>query len=266
MTLAAVAVALVLAFSRTMYDPSLLARGLLVIRQSSLQLFVDTGGGTVAKSPAAAQAMRVAFRRRARIPVSAKYVEQYYHGLSLDGALGSDWLQDHPILVSFDPKSKRKARTYTIPLKIVSRRSVDAYVSGNAGGEPVTLLVDSGAIAWVPASGSGRGSPRSVNFVSSATYDAWRSRHPTWPVQVNAFAVVRESGRIDRAPAIFVPSLVISGVDLGPQAFVERLDSSTYDMIERSDGVKVQGDLGFVSFRGFEITLDYPAKAIMVIR
>jgi hypothetical protein len=255
----AAVIPVVLAISALNFDGRLAGRGLLLVSQGGLRVVVDTGGSTVARSREIALRMRKVFGLRHRTFVDPAYIGRYYYKIDADGALGNDWIATHPFTVSLPgPATPGDRRSFVIPLQLIGKASPDAFLTCRVAGRQLTMLFDSGAIAWPTTKGEGAGSAASANFVSLSTFERWHHDHPDWPVRASAFEVVREDGVRQTAPAIRVPSVAIGTFSTGPSWFVERRDSTTYDFIKKQDHIVASGDLGMGAFAGMRLTVDYP--------
>lgn len=246
------------------FDHHLLSRGLIVAVDPVARLAVDTGGGSVVDQEALGAAVRRRYGYSRRIPRSAAYVDRYYHGLMVRGALGVDWIKRRPLQIDFSAKGPGLTAPGRIPLHIVDHGLTDAYVSCVIGGEALTMLFDSGAIAWRATPRDVRGQAQGVSFLSHSVFERWRRQHPSWPIRRRALEVVREDGRVEPADAIQVPAVASGSAAFGPQWFVERNDGTTYAALKKLDGVTASGDLGTVTFLGTSLTIDYGRSELRV--
>lgn len=254
-------ISVLLATSALNFDDSLASRGLVMVAQGGLRVVVDTGGPTVARNREAASRMRKVFGLSHRLFVDPAYIGRYYYKIEADGALGNDWIATHPFTVSLPGRAARSAggrRAVIIPLQLIGKASPDAFLACSVAGRRLTMLFDSGAIAWPITNRDLVGSAASANFVSLSTFQRWRHEHPDWEVRASAFEMVRDDGLRQPAPAIRVPSISIGSFSAGPLWFVERRDSTTYDFIRKQDKIVAVGDLGVGTFAGTNLTVDYP--------
>lgn len=248
------------------FDQEALRRGFLVSSDPGLRLFVDTGGDSVASTTAVASAIRGRFGIARKIPVAPKYIDRYYGGIGVQGALGARWIAQNPFTVEVGDAapSGQVENSVAVPLQLIDHSSLDAYVSCAVAGQRLSMLFDTGALGWPAGSKTHRGLPQAVNFVRSLQYEAWRAQHPQWPVRASAFAVVRENGKLVDEPAILVPDIQVGAYDVGPQWFVRRSDESTYRWLQAHDGVNAVGDLGLAAFTPAKVLVDYPHARLVV--
>jgi hypothetical protein len=122
-------------------------------------------------------------------------------------------------------------------------------------GEDLQFLVDTGATFRIDEAAAARlgdasARQRAGNFITRQVMQRWRERHPDWPY-------------IDKGDGgmamIQVPAVEVGGYRTGPAWFSERPDKTFHEFMAQWMDQPVDGALGGETFRGFRITVDYPA-------
>ena len=249
------------------FDQAALRRGFLVTSAPGLRLLVDTGGETVASTSSVASAIKKRFGIAGKIPIAPHYIDRYYGGIGVQGALGARWIAENPFTADFGGSMPTgdPPRPFAVSLRLIDRAGLDAYVRCSVAGQTLMMLFDTGALAWQTDLGARREMPRGVNFVSGSQFNAWRSQCPQWQVRKSAFLVVRENGKLYAEPAIRVPDVRVGSQSIGQQWFVRRSDDTTYRWLKTHDGVDARGDLGLAAFATANVLVDYPHARLVVL-
>jgi len=130
------------------------------------------------------------------------------------------------------------------------------------GGQPVALLLDTGATARPTAAGEKASRiPLSrgigvTSYITTRVMDRWHREHPRW-------RIVRDGDKLIAGlhpRLIEVPRVDIAGWSVGPVWFTERPDRSYAWMSSMMAG-PVVGSAGANIFRHFVMTLDYAHDA-----
>lgn len=139
-----------------------------------------------------------------------------------------------------------------------------ARITIRVDGEPLDMLLDTGATAHPTAAGREASGTPTVNgygvtsFIAASWVDRWHTKHPDWRVV--------EKGD-DLRPArptriIEVPSVEVAGWKVGPVWFTEQPDRAYHEYMASMMDKVVEGALGANVFQHFAMTIDYPsAKA-----
>ena len=132
----------------------------------------------------------------------------------------------------------------------------------HVGGQPVALLLDTGATA-MPTRGGEKASHIPLvhgmgvtSYITTSMMDRWHREHPHWRIVRDGDKLI---GRL-HARLIEVPRVRIAGWTVGPVWFTERSDHSFAWMSGMMAG-PVVGSAGANIFRHFVMTLDYPHQA-----
>jgi len=135
-------------------------------------------------------------------------------------------------------------------------------ITVHVGGQPVELLLDTGATA-MPTRAGERASRiplvRGIgvtSYITTRVMNRWHREHPDW-------RIVRDGDKLIarmHPRLIEVPRVRIAGWTVGPVWFTERPDHSYTWMSSMMDGAVV-GSAGANIFRHFAMTLDYPHEA-----
>lgn len=131
-------------------------------------------------------------------------------------------------------------------------------------GQPLDLLLDTGATAFPTAAGAKASGIATVNgigvtsYITTSTLDRWHKAHPDWTLveQGDAAMAPRFKARIIR-----VPSLDIAGWSIGPVWFTERPDAEFHAVLDEIMDKPPEGAIGGNVFDHFVMTVDYPHAA-----
>jgi hypothetical protein len=132
-------------------------------------------------------------------------------------------------------------------------------------GEPLDLLLDTGATAQPTAAGMAAegvtltaGNHMAASYITTAVMNRWHKAHPDWPV-VDKGDDIFGPGHETRI--IQVPAVGIAGWTTGPVWFTERKDAAFGEngMSGFMDG-EVHGAAGGNIYAPFRMTLDYAHK------
>jgi hypothetical protein len=127
-------------------------------------------------------------------------------------------------------------------------------------GQPLDMLLDTGATAHPTAEGEQASGTPTVNglgvtsYVAASVFERWHKAHPDWRVVVNGDAASPEHPM----PLIEVPRVDVAGWSVGPVWFTERPDSVFHDMMSSMMDKQVEGAVGGNVFEHFVMTIDYP--------
>lgn len=135
-------------------------------------------------------------------------------------------------------------------------------ITVHVGGQPVELLLDTGATAMPTRAGAKASRIPLVrgigvtSYITTSVMNRWHREHPLWRmVRDGDKLIARLHPRL-----IEVPRVRIAGWTVGPVWFTERPDHSYAWMSKMMDG-PVVGSAGGNIFRHFVMTLDYPHEA-----
>lgn len=127
-------------------------------------------------------------------------------------------------------------------------------------GEPVDLLLDTGATVELTAAGAAAWSgprTRAISFITDSVFRRWRHRHPEWPV-------VEAASELLNSPMILVPEVVVGDVPVGPVWFEHRADQNFHDYMSQWMDCRVDGALGGNAFAGSRLIVDYSTQRAKV--
>ena len=128
-------------------------------------------------------------------------------------------------------------------------------------GQPVDMLLDTGATAHPSAAGEKASGTPTVNGIGVTSYittnvlERWHKAHPDWRIVENGddLGGAKHSERL-----IEVPKVEIAGWSVGPVWFTERSDRAFHDYMSSYMDKQVEGSVGGNVFGHFVMTLDYP--------
>lgn len=140
-----------------------------------------------------------------------------------------------------------------------------ARITIRVDGQPLDMLLDTGATAHPTAAGEKASGTPTVNgygvisYITTSVFNRWHKAHPDW-------RVVRDGddlfGSKHITPIIEVPEVEIAGWSVGPVWFTERPDSNFHKFMGQWMDKTPEGAVGGNVFRHFVMTIDYPdAKA-----
>jgi hypothetical protein len=128
-------------------------------------------------------------------------------------------------------------------------------------GQPLDMLLDTGATAHPTAEGKKASGTPTVNgfgvtsYIVSSVFDRWHRAHPDWRVVTNGDDLF---GPRHVMRMIEVPQVEIAGWSVGPVWFTERPDPAFHDMMSSMMDQRVEGAVGGNVFGHFVMTIDYP--------
>ncbi|HET6804650.1 MAG TPA: hypothetical protein VFH59_04310 [Frateuria sp.] len=191
-----------------------------------------------------------------------------------DGQLGAGYLQGH--VWTFDYPAQRLSlegsdwrpdpAAHATPLGFPRDagghpESGFARITIRVDGQPVDMLLDTGATAHPTAAGRKESATPTVDgygvtsFIATSMVDRWHSAHPDWRV------VERGDDLRPSRPSriIEVPEIEVAGWRVGPVWFTEQPDRAYHEYMASMMDKPVEGALGANVFRHFAMTIDYPA-------
>ena len=129
------------------------------------------------------------------------------------------------------------------------------------GGEPLNMLLDTGATAHPTGKGRRASGTETVHgfgvtsYITTGMLERWHKAHPEWTVV--------EGGDDLLAPRfvarlIEVPAVEIAGWSVGPVWFTERPDQAFLGMMASIMDEPPEGAIGANVLAGFAMTIDYP--------
>lgn len=139
-----------------------------------------------------------------------------------------------------------------------------ARLQVHVAGQPVDLLLDTGATGKPTVAGEAASHAPTINdlgvtsYITTSVLEQWHQQHPDWPVVEAGDDLfgVRHATRM-----IEVPTLQIAGWTIGPVWFTERANTIFHDFISQYTDRQVEGAAGANMFRHFVMTIDYPHGA-----
>jgi hypothetical protein len=197
--------------------------------------------------------------------------------LNGDGQLGAgylpghEWTFDYPArrltLEGSDWRPDPSARAAVLGFPRDARGEPEtgfARITIRVDGQPLDMLLDTGATAHPTAAGKKASGTPTVNgdgvtsYIATSMVDRWHAAHPDWRV-VEKGDDLRPSRptRIIEAPVVEV-----AGWKVGPVWFTEQPDRAYHVYMASMMDKPVEGALGANVFQHFAMTIDYPgAKA-----
>lgn len=172
------------------------------------------------------------------------------HRLSLEGAAWHPSAGAHATALGF-PRDAQGHETSGFPRIVI-----------HVDGQPINMLLDTGATAHPTPAGEAASHTPTVNgygvtsYIVKSTFDRWRREHPDWRVVQNGDDL---GGPGHTEPIIEVPKVEIAGWSVGPVWFTERADKKFTQMMSSMMDRTVYGSAGANLFRHFVMTIDYPA-------
>lgn len=136
-----------------------------------------------------------------------------------------------------------------------------ARITIRVDGQPLDMLLDTGATAHPSAVGEKASGTPTVNGIGVASYittsvmNRWHKAHPDWRVVAKGddLAGTRYAARL-----IEVPHVEIAGWTVGPTWFTERPDTAFHDFMSSMMDKRIEGAVGGNVFRHFVMSIDYP--------
>lgn len=260
----------------------------------TLNLLTDTGGGlfvfsdVAARFPTAGQGVVLPpFRpglgvptplgsEGGVIPLMAERPPVVADGM--DGMLGQAWFSGRVWEIDYPGRrfavlpsaASPEMTAHTVPLGFRTgsdgNRLLDfPRLRVVVDGDSLDLLLDTGATVNLTDAAKAvlGGSPvtqQGTSFITSSTLAVWRTRHPDWPVVVNADALVPGMSMIR------VPEVKIASVTVGPVWFTERPDRNFREYMSQFMDRDVEGALGGSALQYLRLRLDYPNARLTVER
>jgi hypothetical protein len=198
---------------------------------------------------------------------------------ALDATLGPAWLLDRVVTVDYPRGTIELGGPpdggTAIPLTLAVGRPAatalppEAYalIDVNVAGEPLTMLLDTGATARVRDAVRRRmpdAEPiHQVCLIEESVLRRWHRAHPGWAYAASAFDVAGDKNGASSA-AILVPDLRIGTLQAAPTWFVERRDAATFAALSKALGKPVSGDLGGDALRSWRVTFDLHGERLFL--
>lgn len=139
-----------------------------------------------------------------------------------------------------------------------------ARIRIEVAGEPVDLLLDTGATAKPTAAGLAATHLATVDgygvtsYIVRSVLERWHRQHPAWRVVEAGDDIF---GTKSTTRLIEVPTVRVAGWEVGPVWFTERDDINFNPGISQYTDQRVDGAAGANIFAHFVMTLDYPHGA-----
>jgi hypothetical protein len=135
-----------------------------------------------------------------------------------------------------------------------------ARITIHVDGQPVDMLLDTGATAHPTAAGKQASNTPTVNgfgvtsYIATSVLERWHKAHPAWRVVENGDDLHPQS----RSRLIEVPAVDIAGSRIGPVWFTEQSNTTYHVYMAQWMDKPVDGALGGNVFAHFVMTIDYP--------
>jgi hypothetical protein len=197
----------------------------------------------------------------------------------IDATLGPAYLLEHALTVDYPHRTIELGGPSdggtAVPLTLAVGRPAaaglppEAYalVGVTVAGEPLTMLLDTGATARVREPVKryvDDGEPvHQICLIEGSVLHRWHRAHPRWTFAESAFDVAGDSNGAASA-AILVPELRIGNLPAPPTWFVERRDASTFAALSKALGKTVAGDLGGDALRRWRVTFDLHGERLLL--
>ena len=178
----------------------------------------------------------------------------------MDGQLGAGylpgrvWTFDYPARRLSVQKASWQPSTSAHPAKL-GLASGFARITIRVGGEPIQMLLDTGATAHPTPAGENASHTPTVNgygvtsYIDQSVFKRWHKAHPKW-------RVVPDGDSLYGPEIIEVPRVEVAGWSVGPVWFTVQSRIAAY-MSQYTDR-PIKGALGGNVFRHFIMTIDYP--------
>ena len=130
-------------------------------------------------------------------------------------------------------------------------------------GQPLDMLLDTGATAHPTAAGERASRTPTVNgtgvtsYITTSQLERWHQAHPHWRVVVQGDDLVAPHFM---ARLIEVPNMEIAGWSVGPVWFTERPDTAFHEMMASMMDKTPEGAIGGNVLSHFVMTIDYPSR------
>lgn len=190
-----------------------------------------------------------------------------------DGLLGSNYLNGRIWTFDYPAKKLLLQRGEWLPTgnlhagalgfqRDASGRRINAFprIVIRVDGQPLDMLLDTGATAMPSDTGAHVTGTSTVNgvgvtsYITSSQLERWHASHPEWRVLENGDKLF--SGSAPRM--IEVPSVELAGWLVGPLWFTERADANFHDMMGSMMDKPPEGAVGGNLLQHFVMTIDYP--------
>jgi hypothetical protein len=128
-------------------------------------------------------------------------------------------------------------------------------------GEPLNMLLDTGATAHPTPAGSTATGIKTVNgfgvtsYITTSMLERWHKAHPRWTLVKDGDDLMAPHFK---ARLIEVPAVDIGGWSVGPVWFTERPDRAFHGMMASIMDVPPEGAIGANVLAHFSLTIDYP--------
>lgn len=128
-------------------------------------------------------------------------------------------------------------------------------------GQPLNMLLDTGATAHPTASGKAAARTETVrgfgvtSYITTGMLERWHKAHPEWTVVENGDDLLKPHFM---ARLIEVPAVEIAGWSVGPIWFTERPDDAFHGMMASIMDEPPEGAIGANVLDRFTMTIDYP--------
>ncbi len=194
-----------------------------------------------------------------------------------DGLLGAGYLPGHIWTFDYpDQKLWLEPRNWRPPAG--AHRTALHFQKNNKGesvsgfaritlkvdGEPLDLLLDTGATAKPTAAGKeASGTPTEhgigvTSYITTSVLNRWHQQHPNWRVVADGDNLL---GDQHATRLIEVPKVEVADWVVGPVWFTERPDKNFHDFMSKYTDQRIEGSAGGNIFVRFAMTLDYPGRA-----
>jgi hypothetical protein len=166
---------------------------------------------------------------------------------------GAGWRPDpasHPTALGFPRDAGGKPQTGF------------ARITIRIDGQPLDMLLDTGATAHPTAAGKKASGTPTVgdygvaSYITTSMFERWHHAHPRWRVVDKGDDLF---GAAHTTRLIEVPRVDIADWSTGPVWFTERPDRAFHDFMSSMMDKRVEGAVGGNVFGHFAMTLDYPA-------
>jgi predicted aspartyl protease len=198
-----------------------------------------------------------------------------------DGLLGAGYLPGHIWTFDYPGHALWLEPTSWQPPAGAHRTALGFPVDGNGhpstgmaritlsvDGQPLDLLLDTGATAKPTDAGKQASGISTVNgmgttsYITTSVMNRWHQQHPDWRMVAKGDDLF---GAQHATRLIEVPRVDIAGWTLGPIWFTERPDANFHDYMSQYTDKPVEGSAGANVFASFRMTIDYPARAAWFI-
>ena len=129
------------------------------------------------------------------------------------------------------------------------------------GGEPLNMLLDTGATARPTTSGKQVAGTETVHgfgvtsYITASVLERWHKAHPDWTVVENGDDLFAPDFM---ARLIRVPKVDVAGWSVGPVWFTERPDAAFHGKMAEIMDETPEGAIGGNVLARFTLTMDYP--------